>query len=48
MTQEGGERHPYQHPYVEIIYIETQGVLCGSELLGNSTEGVTTEHFMFP
>ena len=48
MTQKESRRHAHQPPYVEIIYIETQCVLCGSELLGNSTESVTTEDFMFP
>ncbi len=42
------ERQPYQPPHVEIIEIEVQGVLCGSALLGNSTESVTTETFIFP
>lgn len=39
------KRQPYQPPRVEIIEIETQGVLCGSAMRGNSNESVGISDF---
>lgn len=42
------KRNSYEAPKLEIIELEIRTVLCGSPILGNSTEAVTTEHFSFP
>lgn len=41
-------RRPYEAPRTEAIFIESQGILCASEILGNSIEQVTIEEFDFP
>ncbi len=46
--ESGLKRQPYQPPRVEIIGMVTQSVLCSSALIGNTTEKVTTETFVFP
>ena len=47
-TENSLKRQTYEPPRAEIINLETQGVLCSSALMGNSTESVTTETFVFP
>ena len=42
------KRRPYLAPRSEVLEIEQCNVLCSSALLGNSTESVTTETFIFP
>ena len=42
------KRATYVPPRAEVIGIEPISVLCSSALMGNSTESVTTETFVFP
>ena len=38
----------YEPPRANAYGIELQGILCGSEIIGNSLEEVTVEEFEFP
>ena len=42
------EKHSYEVPRVEIIAIETQGVLCASGMKNSSTESINVQGFQFP
>jgi len=35
-------------PCIEVIRIESAGVLCQSALMGNNTERVGSQYFTFP
>lgn len=39
------EKRHYEPPRVEVIKLESQGVLCGSSINGNSTESVGSRDF---
>ena len=38
----------YEAPRVEVISIETQGVLCASGMSSSSTESINVSGFEFP
>ena len=42
------KRRTYEAPSAEIFETEAPAVLCYSALMGNSTESVTTQSFIFP
>lgn len=42
------KKKDYQAPAIEVIYIELQSVLCGSNLRGNNTEMFNEGHFSIP